>query len=61
VILTQILASLESLHGGMSSIKRVVHSVNIHVEQCQLDIQECFQHYHPARDDEDHPALVEED
>jgi hypothetical protein len=60
-ILTQILASLESLHGGMSSMQRVVHSINLRVEQCQLDIQKCLQHHHPARDDEDHPTLAEED
>jgi hypothetical protein len=37
-VLTQILASLESLQGGMSSMQRVVHSANLRVEQCQLDI-----------------------
>jgi len=42
VVLAQILASLESLHGGMSSMQWVVHSINLCVEQCQLDIQECL-------------------
>jgi hypothetical protein len=60
-VLTQILASLESIHGGMSSMQRVVHSINLHVEHCQLDIQECLQHHHPAHDDKDDPTLVEED
>jgi hypothetical protein len=60
-ILTQNLASLESLHGGMSSMQRVVHSINLHVEQYQLDIQECLQHHHPTSDDKDHPTLAEED
>jgi hypothetical protein len=60
-VLTQILAFLESLQGGMSSMQRVVHFINLRVEQCQLDIQECLQHHHPARDDEDHPTLAEED
>jgi hypothetical protein len=32
VVLTQILASLESLHGGMNSMQRVVHSINLRVE-----------------------------
>jgi hypothetical protein len=60
-ILTQILASLESLHGGMSLMQRVVHSINLLVERCQLDIQECLQHHHLACDNEDHPTLAEED
>jgi hypothetical protein len=33
-VLTQILASLESLQGGISSMQRVVHSINLRVEQC---------------------------
>jgi hypothetical protein len=60
-VLTQILASLESLHEGMSSMQWVVHSIDLRVEQCQLDIQECLQHHHPARDEEEHPTLAEED
>jgi len=27
----------------MNSMQRVVHSINLRVEQCQLDIQECLQ------------------
>jgi hypothetical protein len=42
-------------------MQRLVHSINLRVEQCQLDIQECLQHHHPARDGEDYPTLVEED
>jgi hypothetical protein len=61
VVLNQILASLESLREGMSSMQWVVHSIDLRVEQCQLDIQECLQHHHPARDEEDHPTLAEED
>jgi hypothetical protein len=32
-------------------MQRVVHSINLRVEQCQLDIQECLQHHHLSRDD----------
>jgi hypothetical protein len=42
-------------------MQRVVHSINLRMEQCQLDIQECLKHHHLARDDEDHPTLAEED
>jgi hypothetical protein len=38
VVLAQILAFLESLQGGISSMQRVVYSINLRVEQCQLDI-----------------------
>jgi hypothetical protein len=34
----QILAALESLQGGVSSMQREVHSINLRVKQCQLDI-----------------------
>jgi hypothetical protein len=60
-VLTQVLASLESLQGGMSSMQWVVHSINLCVEQCQLDIQEWLQHHYLSRDDEDHPTLAKED
>jgi hypothetical protein len=42
-------------------MQRVVHSINLRVEQCPLDIKECLPHHHLARDDEDHPTLAEED
>jgi hypothetical protein len=47
----QILAALESLQGGMSSMQREVHSINLRVDQCQLDIQECLKHLHPSHED----------
>jgi len=37
----------------------VVHSINLRVEQCQLDIQEWLQHHHLSRADDDHPTLAE--
>jgi hypothetical protein len=33
-VLTQILASLKSLHEGMSLMQRVVHSIDLREEQC---------------------------
>jgi hypothetical protein len=53
---------LESLQGGMSSMQREIHSINLCVEQCQLDIQECLQYHHPSSsDDEDHPPMAKDD
>jgi hypothetical protein len=42
-------------------MQRVVHFINLRVEQCELDIQECVQHHHLARGDKDHPTLAEVD
>jgi len=49
----KILAALESIQGGMSSMQQEVHTINLQVKQCQLDIQECLKHHHPSPDDED--------
>jgi hypothetical protein len=42
-------------------MQRDVHSINLRVEQCKLDIQECLKHHHLSLDDKDHPSLDEED
>jgi len=49
----QILAALEFIQGGMSSMQQEVRSINLQVEQCQIDIQECLKHHHSSPDDED--------
>jgi hypothetical protein len=50
-VLAQPLASQLAAAGGG------IHSINLRVEQCQLDIQECLQHHHPTHDDKDHPDM----
>jgi hypothetical protein len=65
----QILDALASLQGGMSSMQQIVltmqqevHFINLRVEQCQLDIQECLKHHHPSgNNEEDHPPMAEDD
>jgi hypothetical protein len=45
----------------MWPIQREVHSINLRVEQCQIDTQECLKHHHPSLNDEHHPSLGDED
>jgi len=60
-LLAQILEALAALQSGMStmqltlsSLQEEVHSLNLRVEQSQLDIQECLRHHHlSSSDDED--------
>jgi cell division protein FtsL len=65
----KILAVLASLQGGMSSMQlaistmqQEVHSINLHVEQRQLDIQECLKHHHLSSSyDEDDAPMADDD
>jgi len=46
----------------MSSMQQEVHSINLRVEQGQLDIQEFLKHHHPSSsssDDKDDAPMVE--
>jgi hypothetical protein len=45
----------------MSSMQQEVHSINLRVEQCQLDIQECLKHDHPSSSDDEDDAPMAED
>lgn len=41
----------------MSSMQQEIHSINLRVEQNQLDLQECLKYHHPdSSDDEDDAA-----
>jgi hypothetical protein len=41
-------------------MQQEVHSINLRVEQSQLDIQECLKHHHPSNsDDEDDAPMAE--
>jgi hypothetical protein len=42
------------------SLQQEVHSINLRVEQSQLDIQECLRHHHPSSsDDEDNAPMAD--
>jgi hypothetical protein len=46
-------ASFAQVMSALSSIQRDVNSINVRVEQCQLNIQKCLRHHHPSHDDKD--------
>jgi hypothetical protein len=51
---------IASLQQGFTSMQQEVHSINLRVEQSQLDIQECLKHHHPSNsDDEDDAPMAE--
>jgi hypothetical protein len=46
--------SMSSMQQSMSSMQLAVHSIDRHVEQNQLALQECLKYHHPSSsDDED--------
>jgi hypothetical protein len=50
-----------SMQRAVSFMQQEVHSINLCVEQCQLDIQECLQHHHSSSsDDEDNAPMAED-
>jgi hypothetical protein len=40
----------------MSSMKQKIHSINLRVEQNQLDLQECLKFHHPSSSDDEDDA-----
>jgi hypothetical protein len=45
---------------SMSSMQQEVHSINLHVEQNQLDLQEYLKYHHPSSsDDDDDPPMAD--
>jgi hypothetical protein len=61
---SQIMEALTAIQGGMSamqvtmsSMQQEIHSINLRVEQNQLDLHECLKYHHPSSsDDEDDAA-----
>jgi hypothetical protein len=53
-------SGMSSMHLALSSMQQEVHSINLRVEQSQLDIQECLRHHHPSNsDDEDDAPMAD--
>jgi hypothetical protein len=53
-------SGMSSMHLALSSMQQEVHSINLRVEQSQLDIQECLRHHHPSSsDDEDDAPMAD--
>jgi hypothetical protein len=60
---SQIMEALAAIQGGMSSMQvtmssmqQEIHSINLHVEQNQLDLQECLKFHHPSSSDDEDDA-----
>jgi hypothetical protein len=52
--MSSIQVSMSSMQQSISSMQLAVHSIDRHVEQNQLDLQECLKYHHPnSSDDED--------
>jgi hypothetical protein len=65
---SQIMKVLAAIQGGISSIQQSistmqydVHSINLRVEQNQLDLQECLKFHHPSSSDDEDDAPMAED
>jgi len=46
---------------SMSSMEQEVHSINLRVEQNQLDLQDCLKFHHPSSSDDGDDAPMAED
>jgi hypothetical protein len=60
---SQIMEALAAIQGGMSSMRvtmssmqQEIHSINLRVEQNQLDLQECLKFHHPSSSDDEDDA-----
>jgi peptidoglycan hydrolase CwlO-like protein len=71
---SQIMEALATIQGGMSSMQlsmssmqqsistmqQEVHSINLRVEQNQIDLRECLKFHHPSSsDDEDDAPMAD--
>jgi hypothetical protein len=48
--------SMSSLQQSLSIMQQEVHSINLRVDQNQLDLQECFKYHHPDNSDDEDDA-----
>jgi len=48
--------SMSSMQQSITTMQQEVHSINLRVEQNQLDLWECLKFHHPASSDDDDDA-----
>jgi len=53
--------SMSSMKQSISTKQQKVHSINLRVEQNQLDLQECLKFHHPSSSDDEDDAPMAED
>jgi hypothetical protein len=52
--------SMSSMQLSISAMQQEVHSINLLVEQNQIDFQECLKFHHPSsNDDEDDAPMAD--
>jgi hypothetical protein len=59
--LAAIQRGMSSTKLSMSSMQQEVHSINLRVEQNQLDLRECLKFHHPPSNDDEDDAPMAED
>jgi hypothetical protein len=47
---------MSAIQVTMSSMQQEIHSINLRVEQNQLDLQECLKYHHPSSSDDEDDA-----
>jgi hypothetical protein len=47
---------MSSMQQSIFAMQQEVHSINFHVEQNQLDLQECLKYHHTSSSDDDDDA-----
>jgi hypothetical protein len=54
--LAAIQGGMSTMHLSMSSMQQAIHSINLRVEQIQLDLRECLKFHHPSSNDDEDDA-----
>jgi hypothetical protein len=57
-LLAALQSGISTMQLTLSSLQQEVHSINLCVEQSQLDIQECLKHHHPSSSDDEDDAQM---
>jgi hypothetical protein len=59
-VLAALQSGMSSMQLALSSMQQEVHSINLCMEQSQLNIQECLRHHHSSSsDDEDDAPMAD--
>jgi hypothetical protein len=52
--------SMSSMQQSISAMQKEVHSINLRVEQNQLDLRQCLKFHHPSSSDDADDAPMAE-
>jgi hypothetical protein len=48
--------TMSSMQHSISDMQQEVHSINLRVEQNQIDLHECLKYHHPSSSDDENDA-----